>query len=300
MGTLTSQCVNRMCKDIRNYLSKEINSGTWALHNNHTEILTSTNISKVIKGSYIESVLKGALATGNWGMKTNSNKQGVSQVLNRLTFMSTLSHTRRISMPVDSTGKLVDPRKLHNTQFGYICPSETPEGQPIGVVKNFACSCEVTLHNDSTLLREMICEMIYPLSECGLYEQIHSSSVKVIVNGDWIGYSIDPSKLVSQVRIWRRNFQVHPHTSVCWDISEGCIYLFTDRGRCIRPLLVNDEKLTTVSVSEKSWSEILMDEQIIEYIDSHESDNVFISPRIEKIQEQSYTHCEIHPSLMLE
>ena len=83
------------------------------------------------------------MATGsNWGMKTNSNKQGVSQVLNRLTFIcSTLSHTRRISMPVDSTGKLVDPRKLHNTQFGYIVLPETPEGQPIGVVKNFACSC---------------------------------------------------------------------------------------------------------------------------------------------------------------
>ena len=92
---------------------------------------------------------------------------------------------------------------------------------------------------------------------------------------------------------------MHPHTSVSWDISEGCIYLFTDRGRCIRPLLVNDDKLTKATVQEKTWSEILMDEQIVEYIDSHESDNVFISPRIEKIKDQSYTHCEIHPSLML-
>uniref|UniRef100_A0A6C0F6D9 DNA-directed RNA polymerase n=1 Tax=viral metagenome TaxID=1070528 RepID=A0A6C0F6D9_9ZZZZ len=300
MGTLTSQCVNRMCKDIRNYLSKEINSGSWTLQNNHTEILTSTNINKVIKGSYIESVLKGALATGNWGMKTNTNKQGVSQVLNRLTFMSTLSHTRRISMPVDSTGKLVDPRKLHNTQFGYICPSETPEGQPIGVVKNFACSCEVTLHSNSTLLRNMIRDMIHVLSECELYNPIHPASVKVVVNGDWIGYAIDPYNLVNQIRKWRRTIQINPHTSVTWDISEGAIYIFTDRGRCIRPLIIKDiDKLTNTNIDEKTWSEILMEEQIIEYIDSHESDSVFISPSLNRIQDKSYTHCEIHPSLML-
>ena len=53
----------------------------------------------------------------------NPNKQGVSQVLNRLTFMSTISHLRRIQTPTDNTGKLIPPRKLHITQWGYICPT---------------------------------------------------------------------------------------------------------------------------------------------------------------------------------
>ena len=102
----------------------------------------------------------------------------------------------------------------------------------------------VTLHNDSTLLREMICDMISSSWNVGYMNKYILARSKVIINGDLrIGYSIDPSKLVTQVRIWRRNFQVHPHTSVCWDNVEGCIYLFTDRGRCIRPLLVNSENL---------------------------------------------------------
>ena len=81
----------------------------------------------IIKSSYIETVLKGAMATGNWGLKNNLNKQGVSQVLNRLTYMSTLSHLRRVATPIDNSGKLILPRKLHNTSWGFICPSETPE-----------------------------------------------------------------------------------------------------------------------------------------------------------------------------
>ena len=63
------------------------------------------------------------------------NKQGVSQVLNRLTYLSTLSHLRRVSTSPDPTGKLIPPRKLHNTSWGMICPSETSEGQSVGLVK---------------------------------------------------------------------------------------------------------------------------------------------------------------------
>ena len=84
------------------------------------------------------------MATGNWGMKMNANKQGVSQVLNRLTFISTLSHCRRVQTPTDNTGKLIPPRKLHSTSWGYVCPSETPEGQAVGVVKNLSMNCEIT------------------------------------------------------------------------------------------------------------------------------------------------------------
>ena len=76
MGTLTNQCISRMVKDIRSHLSKEINNGTWTLHNNHNDILTEHNISKVLKGNYIESVLKGALATGKLGDEEQCEQAG--------------------------------------------------------------------------------------------------------------------------------------------------------------------------------------------------------------------------------
>ena len=88
------------------------------------------------------------LATGDFGIKnTSSTKVGVAQVLNRLTYISSLSHARRINTPIDKSGKLIPPRKLHNTQWGYICPAETPEGQPVGVVKNLSYMAHITIRS---------------------------------------------------------------------------------------------------------------------------------------------------------
>ena len=77
---------------------------------------------------------------GEAGVKT-----GVSQLLNRLTFASTLSHLRRLNTPIERSGKMAKPRQLHNTQWGMICPSETPEGQSVGLVKNMALMSTVRL-----------------------------------------------------------------------------------------------------------------------------------------------------------
>ena len=140
--------------------------------------------------------MKGALATGNWGMKTNNNKQGVSQVLNRLTFMSTLSHLRRLSTPVDNTGKLIPPRKLHTTQWGYVCPTETPEGQSVGVVKNFAMMCEITKLIPSNIIRNYINDFIIHFTDLNVFDYNKLDYIKVFINGDWLGYTQDPDKLI--------------------------------------------------------------------------------------------------------
>ena len=69
------------------------------------------------------------MATGNWGLGAKDCiKTGVSQLITRLSFVSILSHLRRISSPIGRDGKLVKPRQLHNSYWNYICPSETPEG----------------------------------------------------------------------------------------------------------------------------------------------------------------------------
>jgi hypothetical protein len=54
-------------------------------------------------------------------------RAGVSQVLNRLSFSSTLSHLRRLNSPIGREGKLAKPRQLHNSHWGMVCPAETPE-----------------------------------------------------------------------------------------------------------------------------------------------------------------------------
>jgi DNA-directed RNA polymerase II subunit RPB2 len=99
-----------------------------------------------VRGGTITQGLRYSLATGNWGVQGDANiKPGVAQALNRLTFASTLSHLRRINCPTGREGKNPKPRQLHNSQWGVVCPAETPEGHQVGLVKNLALMAQVTV-----------------------------------------------------------------------------------------------------------------------------------------------------------
>jgi DNA-directed RNA polymerase beta subunit len=125
LNNLFRNYFNKLVKDMEKQIVKEINTGSWRSTEDYFNIINLTNIYKIIKSTTIENGFKRALATGDFGIKhVNSNKVGVAQVLNRLTYVSSLSHLRRISTPTDKSGKLIPPRKLHNTSFGYTCVAE--------------------------------------------------------------------------------------------------------------------------------------------------------------------------------
>jgi DNA-directed RNA polymerase beta subunit/intein/homing endonuclease len=122
LNNLFRNYFNKLVKDMEKQIVREINTGSWKSTDNYENIINLTNIYKIVKSTTIENGLKRALATGDFGIKhTNSNKVGVAQVLNRLTYVSSLSHARRISTPTDKSGKLIPPRKLHNTSWGFAC-----------------------------------------------------------------------------------------------------------------------------------------------------------------------------------
>ena len=125
LNNLYRNYFNKLVKDMEKQIIREINTGSWKSTDDYENIINLTNIYKIVKSTTIENGLKRALSTGDFGIKhTNSNKVGVAQVLNRLNYVSSLSHARRISTPTDKSGKLIPPRKLHNTSWGYLCPNE--------------------------------------------------------------------------------------------------------------------------------------------------------------------------------
>jgi DNA-directed RNA polymerase II subunit RPB2 len=313
LGNLTYQCIHKITKDIKNFISKEVNSGLWNLNKNYNDIINEINIHKIIKSSYLENILKGAMATGNWGMKVNASKQGVSQVLNRLTFAATISHARRVQTPSDNTGKLIPPRKLHGTSWGYICPSETPEGQAVGIVKNLAMNAEITIGSSSEAIRYYLKDHIIHFNELNIYETNKLNYIKVFINGDWIGLVDDPSIVIKIIKDGKRTGLINYHTSIYLDAMNYSLYMYTDGGRPIRPLMIiKDHKLLyTSEIQEKitskkyNWSNlistIITDELFcIEYIDPYETNNCIISMWPKDVDKNpNYTHCEIHPSLIL-
>ena len=156
---------HQMVKELEKQLVREINTGAWKSKNDYENILNEANIDRMIKTVTVENGFKNALSTGNFSIKqTTNSKLGVGQVLSRMTYASSLSHSRRISTPIDKSGKLVEPRKLHNSCWGYMCPAETPEGQSIGIVKNCSYMTHITIPSNASILYEHILPRILPLT----------------------------------------------------------------------------------------------------------------------------------------
>jgi DNA-directed RNA polymerase II subunit RPB2 len=312
LNNLFRNYFNKLVKDMQKQIVREINNGSWRSTEDYNNIINNTNIYKIVKSTTIENGVKRALSTGDFGIKNvNSNKVGVAQVLNRLTYISSLSHLRRINTPIDKSGKLIPPRKLHASSWGYLCPAETPEGASVGVVKNLSYMTHITIPANSNPVHEYINIHIKKLEECSSDEL--NEEVKVFVNGAWLGVSLDPENLYRNFQEKKRRGIINIYTSVIFDYANKEIRICNDAGRLTRPVLrvrnnnvlITKEIIDKVKLGEYEWNDLLtsskLDESVIEYIDPEEQSFGMIAMKPEKLYKQeqfiyNYTHMEIHPS----
>lgn len=313
LNNLFRNYLNKLVKDMQKYIVREINTGSWKSCEDYSNIINLTNIYKIIKSTTIENGIKRALATGDFGIKqTNSNKVGVAQVLNRLTYISSLSHLRRINTPIDKSGKLIPPRKLHNSSWGYLCCAETPEGASVGVVKNLSYMSTITINSNSTPLLDCVNLEIIKIEHC---KDNLDNYVKVFINGAWIGVTDEPEKLYLSLKDKKYKGIINIYTSVIFDYKNCEIRVCNDGGRLIRPVLkVNNNKIlytpeiiNKLEKQELSWNDLLIacniDDSIIEYIDPLEQSFSMIAMKKKDLVTSNknnviykYTHCEIHAS----
>jgi len=122
LNNLFRNYFNKLVKEMQKQIVREINTGSWRSTEDYENIVNMTNIYKIMKSTTIENGINRALSTGDFSIKqSNSSKVGVAQVLNRLTYVASLSHSRRINTPLEKSGELIAPRKLHNTTWGFLC-----------------------------------------------------------------------------------------------------------------------------------------------------------------------------------
>ncbi|KAH9407293.1 DNA-directed RNA polymerase II subunit RPB2 [Tyrophagus putrescentiae] len=290
-----------LTKEVRMYAQKFIDRGK------------DFQLELAIKTRIISDGLRYSLATGNWGdqKKAHQARAGVSQVLNRLTYASTLSHLRRVNSPIGRDGKLAKPRQLHNTLWGMICPAETPEGHAVGLVKNLALMSYISVGSQPSPILDgpwRTSRRLPPLRS--------PRPPKIFVNGCWVGIHREPDLLMTTLRKLRRQMDIIvSEVSMVRDIRDREIRIYTDAGRICRPLLIVEnqklllkkkhiEQLKSREYNSYSWHDLVAS-GVVEYIDTLEEETVMISMTPDDLMEtvnpycSTYTHCEIHPSMIL-
>ena len=314
LNNLFRNYFNKLIKEMQKQIVREINNGSWKSMENYEDIVNMTNIYKIMKSTTIENGINRALSTGDFSIKqSNSSKVGVAQVLNRLTYVASLSHLRRINTPLEKSGELIPPRKLHNTTWGFLCPAETPEGQSIGVVKNISYMSHITISTNSSSLYEYVVPHIRAIDETVVPRDLHDK-VKVFVNGCWLGISETPNELYMDMKDKKYRGIINIYTSIVFDYKRMEIRICNDGGRLTRPVLrvrnnralLTQEIVQQVARKELSWNDLLtacrLDESVIEYIDPEEQNYAMIAMKsknrylVDQRLKTKYTHCEIHAS----
>jgi DNA-directed RNA polymerase subunit B len=233
-------------------------------------------IASAIRPDLLTHRLLHALATGNWV----GGRAGVSQLLDRTSNMSTLSHLRRVTSSLTRSQPHFEARDLHPTQWGRLCPNETPEGQNCGLVKNAALIIDV-----SEGFREE--DVNWLLRDRGVVEVKAgemSTGAKVYVNGDLVGHIENPRVLVSEIRAGRRQGLLSSEINIRFDEEMGEVIINCDEGRLRRPLLVIQEGRTVITRKHiedvrdgrVKWADLLR-EGVMEWIDAEEEEDSFIA-----------------------
>src|ERR687897_1081800 len=222
-------------------------------------------VAAAVRPGIISDKLNNAIATGNWGR----GRVGVTQLLDRTNYMSTISHLRRIQSPLSRSQPNFEARDLHATHFGRICPAETPEGSNCGLVKNLALSAIISVSVQSAEITEKLYELgIQSVDDVD--QALRKSGTRVFVDGRLIGYIEKGAHLVDTLRSMRRSGKIHPHVGIYFYSSLNSnatkrLYISCNAGRVLRSLVVirDGRPLVTYEVIEKiskkflSWNDLI-------------------------------------------
>lgn len=150
-----------------------------------------------------------------------------------------------------------------------MCPAETPEGQACGLVKNLSLMTYVSVGGASQVIIELL--------EAGGMESLEEQAspalcadtrwTKVFVNGVWVGMTDAPEDLARTLRDQRRECSIGGmihEVGVARDIGERELFVSTDHGRLMRPLLIvggdgllNLKRSAIMEYEDTTWTELL-------------------------------------------
>jgi DNA-directed RNA polymerase beta subunit len=226
---------------------------------------------------------------GMWG-----GKDGVSQILSRISLLCTVSQLRRSKSDMDEGTKILGARRLHASSYGFTCPSDVPDGRSVGLVKHFSLLTTVSTASP----RKDILDFLKSRAEFRWISTIHpaswnSSWTRIRLNSDIVGVlTKNSTDVYNNILNLRRTSKINATVSIAWDRTYNELIIATDPGRPIRPLYrpgVTSEKV----VSTKQWFELTSN--VFDLVDSSECDTIRISMAPFNAEQPS----EIHGILML-
>jgi len=292
--TLNVSCYS---KYIREYMRKKPPSFPNGDYNSFFRTLTArfNKISDDIHKNYSKAM---------WGLTSRPQKPGVVQPMSMMTMAAAYGILRRIGV---STGndkkknKAQKPKLIDETQYGYVCPSDTPDSDLGGMVKQLGITTLITMEESDEPIRALL------MSDYALLDESESYDDAIVyVNGQFIGYTDIPDQIRSDLVQARRNNKISKFTTIILscDTSGGEVVrrlqITTSSGRPVRPLLVVGDNNQPLYKQYNTYDfTTLLTNGAIEMLNAGELEweSIAITPDM-LTTGRKFTYLEIHPVAM--
>lgn len=306
---------------------------------NFLNLFLPGNISTLFQLNYItDGISKGFKGKWKTGPSANDTQTGALQPLSRLSYLDFLSHCRRVNLDFDTSMKLQGPRRLHTTQFGYFCTSETPGGSSIGITKNLSNFTAISLGMEPQPFINWLVTKMNVILINDLTAKMMNVGVPIYVNAGIIGYTFEnPFQLVKVCKLLKYTGCLPSYSSIAFNIRQRLISFYFDEGRPVRPLIhiENGKYPSETLLKTRTWNELVKGTYsktkeyditnsifidplknkenvsfedytkelspyigVLEYLDPYESNESYIAMYPEEIQRET-THVELHPSTIV-
>lgn len=262
-----------------------------------------------LHSNHITSGMDRAIATGAWSVKRfKMERAGISHVLSRLSYVSALGMLTRISSQFEKTRKVSGPRALQPSQFGMLCPSDTPEGEQCGLVKNLALMTHITTDDDEEPVRKIVFILgAEDITSSSGVEMYRDGAYIIFINGTPIASTLQPKRFLTGFRKFRRMGRISEFVSVFINHHHASVQIATDEGRVCRPLIIVENgrskvlgrHLQSLKRGTMDFDDFLS-RGLVEYLDVNEENdsNIAIYERELKTN-AAITHLEIEPFTIL-
>ncbi|KAL2821747.1 hypothetical protein BDW59DRAFT_174098 [Aspergillus cavernicola] len=300
LALLFEDLFKKFCFDIKMNIDKVLNK------RNRVEAFDAWSVISM-HSNHITQGMNRAISTGNWSLKRfRMERAGVTHVLSRLSYIAALGMMTRISSQFEKTRKVSGPRALQPSQFGMLCPADTPEGEACGLVKNLALMTHITTNDEEGPIRNLIFMLgAEDIQTVGGKEIYAPGSYAISINGTPMALTRRPKYFLNAFRRLRRMGRISEFVSIYINHHQRAVHVATDDGRICRPLIIVEKGKSSV---KKHHLRKLRDgtlqfddflaQGLVEYLDVNEENDSLIAV-YEKDISDTTTHMEIEPFTIL-
>lgn len=275
------------------------------------------------KGDLFSKDLIQIFATGKWGLKENSKKrEGVVQQHAMGSIVSKWNMVRKCIVPIRKESKIAKPRMVHQSSYGLIDPTSTPDSAQVGLVKQLAVSAYITTEDReiTNLIMNFVNDALEGTVEVardirGNVSRIIDEDINIPIMFNFTFMGFCDMEFVNYIKSLKRkrHYYIEAYIKIEIDDWEEIkeFHIRTGEGRAIRPLfIVNEDQsipflelLKTKPEASKDFA-LLLREGCIEYLSASEFEFTETAMTFKeflkgRVKGRKYTHMELDPYMSM-